>query len=297
MKYRLSEIEVEETLSEVITGKRVFTFNDRVFTIQHPSPDDKDRARTIYISRYKELEKVGIMKKEDLKIFYLKAGVIPTNFYSEKKKLEEKIEELYRVREKTGSKIQVAQLDSEVYTLSERLYEIERKEDILMVNSLEYNAESARINYIISKVVYTGSEFSTRYWNNYDEFLQDNSSKFILLCKNEYRLLNEGIPIKKIRALARSDEWSRRWEISKKLGTPVFDGVSADWDKNKINLCYWSNWYDNIIKVLELKNSEILDDDEALFETIRQINNGQKEVSQAKSGVVQSVKTPYKIRY
>ena len=63
-------------------------------------------------------------------------------------------------------------------------------------------------------------------------------------------------------------------------------------------MCYWSNFYDNIIDNLKLKNNDILDDDDALFEMIRKINSGQKtaETSYGTGNTV-NVSTPYKIRY
>jgi hypothetical protein len=78
----------------------------------------------------------------------------------------------------------------------------------------------------------------------------------------------------------------------------VFDGASSDWDKNKVNLCYWSNFYDNIIDNLKLKNNDILDDDDALFEMIRKVNNGQKKDSDSDgTGSTVNISTPYKVRY
>lgn len=297
-KYILSDIELEEALSEIVTGKKIFHYNGKIMGMRYPTAKDRDNSRTIYVMKYKELESQGLPKREDLKTLLLKTGSLSQNFYSKKIKLEEELKKLYKARQKTGSPIQLIQIDADIEMTTNALVNMEIIEDDLMVNSLEYNAEAYRINYLISTITLTGIELQERMWRTYDDFLNEQDQKLLLECKAQYRKVINGISQKKIRAVARSDEWSKRWEVSKKTGNQVFDGASSDWDKNKVNLCYWSNFYDNIIDNLKLKNNEILDDDDALFEMIRKINNGQKTAQGSDgTGNTVSVSTPYKIRY
>lgn len=297
-KYILSDIELEEALSEIVTGKKIFHYNGEIMGMKYPTSRDRDNSRTIYIMKYKELENKGLPKKEDLKIFFLKTGALDQDFYSRKLKIEKDLDRLYNARKKTGSSIQLARIDADIEMVTNTLVNMEIIEDDLMVNSLEYNAEAYRINYLISTITLSGIELEKRKWATYDDFLREKDQKLILECKRQYRNVINGMSQKKIRAVARSDEWKKRWEVSKKTGNQVFDGASSDWDKNKVNLCYWSNFYDNIIDNLKLKNNDILDDDDALFEMIRKINSGQKtaETSDGTGNTV-NVSTPYKIRY
>lgn len=296
-KYTLSEIELEETLSEIVTGKKIFNYNDKVMGMRYPTSRDRDNSRTVYVMKYKELENAGLPKKEDLKIVLLKTGALDSNFYVNKKRIENDIEKLYNARKKTGSMIQLAEIDSNIDFKTRQLIEMEIIEDDLMINSLEYNAESYRINYLISTITLQGIELNKRKWETYEDFLDERDSNLISECKKQYRDIIVGMPQKKIRAVARSEEWKMRWEISKKTGSQVFDGASSDWDKNKVNLCYWSTFYDNIIDNLKLKDTSILEDDEELFEMIRRINNGQSKAESDGTGDTVKVSTPYKIRY
>lgn len=297
-KYTLSEIELEETLSEIVTGKKIFNYNDKIMGMRYPTSVDRDNSRTIYVMKYRELEKYGLPKKDDLKIVLLKTGALEKDFYVKKKIIEENIEKLYNARRKTGSVIQLAEIDADIDFKTKELINMEILEDNLMLNSLEYNAETYRINYLISTITLSGIELKKRNWETYEDFLNEKDDNLIMECKRQYRDIIAGMSQKKIRAVARSDEWKRRWEISKKTGNQVFDGASSDWDKNKVNLCYWSNFYDNIIDNLKLKNEDILDDDDALFEMIRKINSGHKETGSSDgTGNTINVSTPYKIRY
>lgn len=296
-KYILSDIELEETLSEIVNGKKIFYYNGNIMGMRYPTSKDRDNSRTIYVMKYRELEASGLPKKEDLKVLLLKSGALCDGFYAKKNSAEKEIDRLYDVRKKTGSVVQLAQIDADIEMLTKNLVEMEMLEDNLMVNSLEYNAESYRIDYLISTITLCGIELQQRKWETYNDFLNETDMSLISECKKQYRDIIVGMPQKKIRAVARSEEWQRRWEISKKTGNQVFDGASSDWDKNKVNLCYWSTFYDNIIENLKLKNQDILNDDEELFEMIRKINNGQKNVDSNGTGDKIEISTPYKVRY
>lgn len=297
-KYTLTDIELEEAISEIVTGKKIFYYNNEIMGMKYPTSRDRDNSRTIYVMKYKELEAQGLPKKEDLKILLLKTGALDSGFYARKKKIEDDLKKLYKARQKTGSAIQLIQIDADIEMATNNLINMEIVEDDLMVNSLEYNAEAYRINYLISTITLHGIELEKRKWPTYNDFLGEYDQNLVIECKRQYRHVINGMSQKKIRAVARSDEWRKRWEVSKKTGNQVFDGASSDWDKNKVNLCYWSNFYDNIIDNLKLKNNDILDDDDALFEMIRKINSGQKtaEASDGTGNTV-DVSTPYKIRY
>jgi hypothetical protein len=297
-KYILTDIELEEAISEIVTGKKIFHYNNEVMGMRYPTSRDRDNSRTIYVMKYKELEAQGLPKKEDLKVLLLKTGALDQEFYARKKRIEGDLERLYEARRKTGSSIQLIQIDADIDMATNNLINMEMIEDDLMVNSLEYNAESYRIDYLISTITLSGIELNKRKWQTYEDFLSENDQKLLIECKRQYRYVISGMSQKKIRAVARSDEWKKRWEVSKKTGSQVFDGASSDWDKNKVNLCYWSNFYDNIIDNLKLKNNDILDDDDALFEMIRKINSGQKKVDDSDgTGNTVNVSTPYKVRY
>lgn len=295
-KLILTEIEVEEILTEVITGKRVFYYNGNVMGMKQPDASDRDSARIIYVSRYKELESFGVLNKDKLKVDLLKGGYLESDFFSRKIKIKKDIETILSARNKTGSKVQLAGMDAEIRYLSEKLAVYEEEEELVMMNSVEHGAESSRMGYLISRCTLFGLEMKERYWKDYPAFLSENDHHLLNECKKNFREIISGIPANKIRAIARSEEWKKRWEISKKIGGQVFDGASSNWDKNKIELCYWTNFYDNIISYLNLDNPGLLEDDDELFELLR-MKRSEGRKSSSGNGETVSVKSPYKIRY
>ena len=84
-KYVLTDIELEEAISEIVTGKKIFHYNNEVMGMRYPTSKDRDNSRTIYVMKYKELEAQGLPKKEELKIS--NSTFKPTsNLFANKKK-------------------------------------------------------------------------------------------------------------------------------------------------------------------------------------------------------------------
>lgn len=296
---KLSEIEAEEVLCEIISGKKIFYYNDKVMGIRHPTSGERDSSKIIYVKKYKELIGRGILTREQLKVLMLKSGVIEIDFYVKLNKINSEIQKVLKAREKTGSPTQMIQIEADLKYWYTEYYKLSSREDIIMMNSAEHGAEMFRMGYLISKCALDGYELEERYWKSYEEFLKETDYDLIRTCRENYGSLIEGMSPEKIRAVARSDDWKKRWEISKKTGTPVFEGNSSNWDKNKIELCYWTNFYDNIIERFKMISQEMLDDDDALFEMLRQNRNGQvSEECGSKPGEEKMVvKTPFKVRY
>ena len=80
-----------------------------------------------------------------------------------------------------------------------------------------------------------------------------------------------GLPTVLVRALARSHEWRARWQAITQSGAAPFEGTSANWDRNKLNLIYWSKFYDNILSHPEAPDESVVNDDDALNTVIKLI--------------------------
>ena len=295
---KLSEIELEEYLAEIITGKKFFTFNDKVMAMRFPSSDDKDNSRVFYIRRYKELIANGLPKKEDFIKFLIDTGNLDKDFYKTKKMYEDRLKKLVDVRDKTNSDMQLIQIKKDIYAVCDKISEMEVEESSLLLNTAEVSAESYRINYLIFCCLLCGDELNDRYWKNFNDFKKEKDYSLLKKCKEVYKELNNGISGDIIRAIARSDEWSKRWTASKKTGSPVFNGTISDWDKNKVELCYWSNFYDNIRENYPEIDSSLYDDDDKLFSVLKQMNKDRsRSVNENEGSVTTRVNAPYKIRY
>jgi len=59
-------------------------------------------------------------------------------------------------------------------------------------------------------------------------------------------------------------EWRARWRASTKTSSPLFEGVTTDWNINQVALVFWSNFYDNIYEHPERPEQKIIDNDDLL---------------------------------
>ena len=97
-----------------------------------------------------------------------------------------------------------------------------------------------------------------RYWDSYEEFLSETNYDLVCECRYNYGKLMEGMPPEKVRAVARSDDWKKKVGCFKKTKTPVFEETALIGIKTKIELCYWTNFYDNISERFNMINQEML---------------------------------------
>lgn len=295
----LSEIELEEILTEIIAGKKFFTHNENVLAMRFPTTDDRDNSRVFYIRRYKELIAQGLPRKDDFVKILMDTGNLDRDFYIKKKRLEDRLEQLTKARDKTGSDLQLIQIKKDIYSVCDKIGEMETFESNLLLNTAEVSAESYRINYLIYCCLLCGDELNEKYWKNFNEFKNEKDLELLSECKNIYRKMNNGISGELIRAVARSDEWQKRWTASKKTGSPVFTGSISDWDKNKVELCYWSNFYDNMRENYPEISRDLYNDDDKLFSTLKKMNRERSNSnnSQEEGTTSTKINAPYKIRY
>lgn len=294
----LSNIEIDLIITEIITGKRVFEYDGKIFALKHPSSKEKDSARLVYTMKIQKCIAAGIPTREDLKYLALRTGLLDRVFYFKKRKIEENIDKLVDAREITGSSKQLIEIESLLQKSLNELQELEIKEEMVMLNSAESCAEESRIDFIISQCLLMGIELDKKYWDSYESFCKDTDNDMIAIVRSMYHEMSSGMSSKILRAVARSDEWKKRWDVSKVTNTPVFEGTSANWDRNKVELCYWSSFYDNIYEYGDLPDKKIIEDDDKLFDWIRKVNSEARKGSgkKEKSGVTNEVNTPYKVR-
>lgn len=300
----LSPQQSEELLVEVITGKKFFLSDksSEVFAVRFPTIEDRDRARVIYTTTCRKLVALGLLTIPEMRNVINRNKLLPDGFYPEVGSVEAKIKASEKARELTGDKTHRFLLDQEIESLREKLKELKSQEEHILENTVEIKAEEVRLNYLVSRCTLCGDEFDSRIWPKYEDYCNDKNREFVMLAKLNFYQLNNGISNQLIRALARTSEWKHRWKASKQSNSPLFPGPSADWDRNKISICYWSGFYDTIESYPEPPADEIMNDDDLLFEWIRDVNRLRKQ-QQSKGGKgssgggsVTHIDTPYKVR-
>ena len=297
---QLKQYEIEEHLVQIITGKSIFLYKNNVYAVQFPSIETRDMARLIYLKASKKLRKRGLPTRDEMKMIIVQNNILSPEYYQEMSKIGGEIEALETARELTTSKVQKSDLNFQIQKAQKKLLSMRMKEHMLMLNTVESKADEAQIDYLVSCCTLCGEELNERYWNSYKDYQNSADSNFIIEVRGNFMALQSGLSPTIIRAIARSDDWRRRWKASKQTGADIFPGTSSDWDKNKVEICYWSDFYDSIFSYHTPPPEDIINDDDALFEWIREVNRlnqtgGSEE--HAEPGTIKNrVNTPYKVR-
>lgn len=298
MKIDLNKQEIEELLVEIITGKKMFIGLDgEIYAVKFPTISNRDRARLTYAKTCKKLQQAGLPTIEDMKQIIKKHGLLPTDFYHKTERIKKQLESFDRAKEITNSDIQVGELQKKSEDLRRELRQLEIIEDSILENTIELKAEEVRMMYLLSCCTMHGEELDTQYWTTYKDFEKSHDKRFVMMAKQNFIIMMIGIDPSVIRALARTLEWRQRWKASKQTGASVFEGASASWDKNKVAICYWSDFYDDIYAYPQAPSAEIIEDDESLFDWIQQMNKRNKKGGDTPAnGKSYKVDQPYKVR-
>ena len=298
--FTLDNNQIEEYLVQIITGKKIFVFNNVVYAVCFPDIQIRDKARLIYMKALKKFEAMGVPSKNDMRLRIKKYNLLPSNYYQNIKSVESEISALNEARELTTSKTQKNDLKFQIESLQMKLFKLSMQEYNFMVHTVESKAEEVKIEHMVSRCTFCGEELDEKYWNTYKDFQNSTETKFIISAKSNFLTLTHGLPPHIIRALARNDSWRRRWKASKQTGSEIFKGTSSDWDINKVEICYWSDFYDSIFSYHTPPPEHIIDDDDALFDWIKDVNRINKSGGQIESSqegtIVNKVGTPYKVR-
>ena len=254
---------VEDLLVEVISGKSIFQSQNELYASHSPSMGDQDKARIIYTRRLHECRKLGLPTRANLEVIALERGFFDLEEREEARSLEGMVIRSLKARESTHDPRQKVELAAEIEKLRLRIHELRFREEEVFVHSAESKSDDTRVNYLVSHCTLTGELLDEPLW---DWKTYQECSDYALLgdARRAFMRAWHGLPIKIIRALARTQEWRTRWKASRETGTPVFEQASGDWDANKRQLAWWTDFYDSVHKHPEAPSDEIIRNDEHL---------------------------------
>ena len=304
-KLVLTHQQIEEMLVEIITGKKLFVYEatGEIFAVSFPTVEDRDMARVVFARTYKKLVMDGLLTTPQMRSIIAQQNLLPQDYHQKISIMCSNIASTEKSRDMSTDKAYMAILTRQLEDMNRDLAKTKSIEESFLENTVDLKAEEVRLNYLVSRCTFFGEELTKRYWNSYDDYCKFTDKAFTNQAKYTFYLLNAGVQSHLLRALARSSEWRQRWKISKQTGTPVFIGHSADWDKNKVSLCYWSDFFDTILSYSTPPSDEILEDDDKLFGWIRDVNRlnstrstGKGTKAVQKGGSVTQVNSPYKVK-
>jgi len=124
-------------------------------------------------------------------------------------------------------------------------------------------------------------ENGERYWNTYDEFLDEDDTTLIFNLAIAY-YNNNLFDIKIIREIARSPAWRFRWNVARK-GADLFGKPVSEWSEMQNMLVYWSQVYDMAFESAERPPDSVINDDMAFDTWLNQqsaeFDHGSKKIN------------------
>ena len=257
---------VDDLLIEVVSSKRLFTFENELYATRSPIADEQDKARVFYRRALHKAAQMGLPGRQELRTRMIDLGVLDADDIAERAAFEKTLENLTRAREHTTDPRQKVALDAELMDYRTRLMVIEYNEEEVLKHSAEGRAEDSRIDFLTSCCTVGGEFLDELIWKEWSEY--QNSINYGLLVESRESFVRTlaGLSIKIIRALARTPAWRARWKTSQHAGVSPFGGTAADWDRNKVNLIYWSDFYDSVYQHPEHPADDVIANDELLQE-------------------------------
>ena len=275
---------VEDLMIEVASGRAVFEYEEDIYATRQPTLTEQDRGRIVYRRMIQRATSMGCPTRLKLESDSLDQGLLDPEVRSEKEHLVANTKRIVGLREKSSDPTQKLQIDQQIATARQRLEEIELQEYEVMQHCREEKAERARQFFYVSCCTLGGLMLDEPMWEDYESFGQCHDVPFILAARRALSRVSLGLPTKVIRGLARHHDWRARWKASKESGTQPFDGASSTWDKNKVGLIYWSDFYDSIHAHPESPSDDVIADDDSLQAWINQQIAKRKAVGGGSNG-------------
>jgi hypothetical protein len=147
----------------------------------------------------------------------------------------------------------------------EKIFEIEYKKEVMMVNTAERKGRQERYEYLTWACSYD-PETDERVWPNYLTYyrLMDTTLKNNLL--NEFIRYLSGRRTEEIRHIARSNLWRISYVVAQKTNTPLFPKAVINLTPDQTNLAWWSGYYQSIYEMMpdDQPDDYTIENDEAL---------------------------------
>jgi hypothetical protein len=300
----LTDNQVRHQISEIISGKRLFHLKCRqlpsqILVFLMPSHQIKLNADIVYEATLLQATHEGIPTRDEMGVLSLQYGFFDPRENQRLDRYEGDIKTFKLLRSRTRSAAQVKQIEHKLRVLNNHISMIGERQDAYFFHTAEAKAEQAKTMFLISQCVQAmdGKPF----WGSSSEFAQDPRDEVQAMVIKEYLKFAKGYSTATIRYIARHYEWRIYWKSCTKTGGELFHGPTTDWDINKLLLCYWSDFYDNIYNHPSSPPDDIINDDFRcdawLDDQLRGVNSG--GISQRKQGgymtVSHQVNEPYRL--
>lgn len=261
---RLRPEYLPDLLVEIITGKHLFEVHSTIYASVTPTSKQQDTARLVYARRFAECRTARLPTRKEMEALAAADRVFDPLEVAEKLAITRNLDRLIKARDTSTSAVQKKALEVQIMTYRKRLEELMQSEERVYQNCAESRADDTRIDYLASCCTLQGDFLDQPVWPTWEDYLHCEDRELVLESRKAHLRVSFGLPVNIVRALARTPEWRQRWRAAKESESSVFEGSSASWDHNKLNIVAWSDFFDSVLKHPECPSEELIQNDEQL---------------------------------
>lgn len=238
----------------ILNGFSPFVLDGDLFLAKHITSTIMFKANAFALLRAQELKKDGFANEYDLLKSATERGLWDPNNIQKIANLQKEIKIKTETLQKLAFPSQAKTIELEIKHLNNQIKEIKEERQKLLIHSLEYKILLEKRDFLVSEGVYTSQ--TTRLWNSYDNYLENDAKNTEKIGSSYYSILNE-LNSYIIRAIARETDARIRL---KTFPLPDIQNVSI----LMIELKQWCDFYNSIYELADRPNEDIIENDEKL---------------------------------
>jgi len=245
---------IEQLVHRILSGKRIFKHDCRLYELHNPSLDLKIEGDIIYEKIYEANLYNGFILEEDRNNFLIANQIVGSfhqdNIKNEEKKLEKAKIELYKnyfdLNKRRQNQTKIKSVKSSLVKLNTQTHSI----DFLI---LENYATNARNEFILCKTLF---DYRTK-----KIIFEYPDVDYVLMNDLSTAIAYSSIDMAKFKEIARSSYWKNYYNHNKNNLLPY---SASEYSEEQIALIGVSEMYSKIQEHPDCPNEEILNDDDAL---------------------------------
>lgn len=247
--------ELEQFIYRIITGKLLFNFNNKTYTLLPPKPIIKYKANLLYETIISDEKYNEWILAENLERYmtYLEVwnNDMSTFIAKSDKQLEDLKVSLFNNR--LNSKM-TNRTRNQISSIRRRVADLQMTKQTYYSQTLEGYAESIKYEYIITNTLFHNGKKVFGKFGSMQTSYQDFTAIVSEINKHALQTYH-------YRQIARSDLWRSFWSIDK---NNIFSGPVSLWSEEQRTLAGYSAMYDSVFEHPEKPVDSVIEDDDML---------------------------------
>jgi hypothetical protein len=247
--------ELEKNIYRILSGKLLFSYKNKNYTMVFPKPILKYKANLIYESIINDEKYSEWIRSENLEKYMQYIGVWNNEMASFLKKSEKEIENLQvslysnRLNARLTNRTRM-----QLNTIRSQINELQKTKYNYYNQTLEGYAESIKNEFIIINTVYHKKKRVFDKFKSLKNSLEEFNNIVSEIDRNSLTVFD-------YRTIAKSGLWRSFWNIGK---TKVFGNGVSEWTEEQLTLVGYSMMYDTVYEHPEKPPDNVINDDDML---------------------------------